>query len=100
MTGPTVNQACATSARVLQLAASEVEQERESATCCLVVTADRCSNGPTLVYPSAQSPGGTNITEAWVLDNFGNDPYAQNAMIDTAEKVASHYLTPPMAMPA
>ncbi len=87
--GPTVSQACATGARVLQMAASEVAQG--SATCALAVTADRCSNGATLVYPNPTGPGGTNTTEAWVLDNFSNDPYALNAMIDTAENVAMRY---------
>ena len=87
--GPTVSQACATSARVLQMATDEIEQE--SADCALVVTADRCSNGATLVYPSPTGPGGTNFTEAWVLDNFNNDPFAKNAMIDTAENVAMRY---------
>jgi acetyl-CoA acetyltransferase family protein len=87
--GPTVSQACATGARVLQMAADEIEQG--SATCALVVTADRCSNGATLVYPNPTGPGATNITEAWVLDNFNNDPFAMNAMIDTAENVAMRY---------
>jgi acetyl-CoA acetyltransferase len=87
--GPTVSQACATGARVLQMAADEIEQR--SATCTLVVTADRCSNGATLVYPNPTGPGATNITEAWVLDNFNNDPFAMNAMIDTAENVAMRY---------
>jgi acetyl-CoA acetyltransferase len=87
--GPTVSQACATSARVLQMAAGEVEQG--SAACALAVTTDRCSNGATLVYPNPTGPGGTNLTEAWVLDNFNNDPFAMNAMIDTAENVAMRY---------
>ncbi len=89
VTGPTVSQACATSARVLQMAADEVGQG--SATCALAVTTDRCSNGATLVYPNPTGPGGTNLTEAWVLDNFNNDPFAMNAMIDTAENVAMRY---------
>jgi len=87
--GPTVSQACATSVRVLQMAADEVGQG--SADCALTVTADRCSNGATLVYPNPTGPGGTNLTEAWVLDNFSNDPFAMNAMIDTAENVAMRY---------
>jgi hypothetical protein len=49
------------------------------------------SNGATLVYPNPTGPGATNITEAWVLDNFNNDPFAMNAMIDTAENVATRY---------
>jgi len=89
VTGPTVSQACATSVRVLQMAADEVVQG--SAACALTVTADRCSNGATLVYPNPTGPGGTSLTEAWVLDNFSNDPYAKNAMIDTAENVAMRY---------
>ena len=87
--GPTVSQACATSVRVLQMAADEVGQG--SAACALTVTTDRCSNGATLVYPNPTGPGGTNFTEAWVLDNFNNDPFAMNAMIDTAENVAMRY---------
>ena len=89
VTGPTVSQACSTSARALQMAASEIGQG--SAACALVVTADRCSNGATLVYPNPTGPGGTNITEAWVLDNFSKDPFALNAMVDTAENVAMRY---------
>lgn len=87
--GPAVSQACATSVRALQMAANEIENG--SATCALTLTADRCSNGPTLVYPNPSGPGGTSITEAWVLDNFTNDPFARNAMIDTAENVAMRY---------
>ena len=87
--GPTVSQACATSARTLQMAAAEIDHR--SASCSLVVTADRCSNGATLVYPNPRGPGGTNIAEAWVLDNFNKDPYALNAMIDTAETAATRY---------
>lgn len=65
--GPTVNQACATSARVLQMAAQEVGGE--SAACALVVAADKCSNGPHLYYPQPGGPGGTGSHEDWVLDN-------------------------------
>ncbi len=84
--GPTVQQACATSARALQMAAAEVALG--SAKCALVVTADRCSNGPIVHYPDPTAPGGNGHTEKWVMDNFGHDPYARNAMIDTAENVA------------
>jgi acetyl-CoA acetyltransferase family protein len=87
--GPTVQQACATSARVLQQAAQEIAQG--SAQCALVVTADRCSNGPIVYYPDPTAPGGTGHTERWVLDNFSHDPYARNAMIDTAENVARRF---------
>jgi acetyl-CoA acetyltransferase len=33
-------------------------------------------------------PGGTGDKEDWVMDNFGFDPHARNAMIDTAENMA------------
>ncbi|MFO1350881.1 MAG: thiolase family protein [Gammaproteobacteria bacterium] len=87
--GPTVQQACATSARVLQMAAQEVASG--SAACVLAITADRCSNGPIVYYPDATATGGSGMTERWVLDNFGHDPHARNAMIDTAENVATRY---------
>jgi acetyl-CoA acetyltransferase len=84
-----VQQACATSARVLQMAADEIAGE--TSTCVLAVTADRLSNGAILYYPDHTAPGGTGITERWVLDNFDHDPYAGNAMVDTAENVARRY---------
>jgi acetyl-CoA acetyltransferase family protein len=85
--GPTVQQACATSARALQMAAAEVAQG--SAGCALIVCADRMSNGPVVYYPDATAPGGNGLTEKWTLDNFGHDPYARNAMIDTAENASA-----------
>ena len=85
--GPTVQQACATSARALQMAAAEVGQG--SAGCALIVCADRMSNGPVVYYPDASAPGGNGVTERWTLDNFGHDPYAKNAMIDTAENASA-----------
>jgi acetyl-CoA acetyltransferase family protein len=87
--GPTVQQACATSARGLQMAAGEVADG--SAQCALLVMTDRCSNGPIVYYPDPTAPGGTGHTERWVLDNFAHDPHAKNAMIDTAENVAAKF---------
>jgi acetyl-CoA acetyltransferase family protein len=89
VTGPTVQQACATSARAMQMAAQEIGAG--TATCSLVITADRMSNGPVVYYPDPTAPGGQGITESWTLDNFANDPHANNAMIDTAENVARRY---------
>ena len=86
MTGPMVAQACATGAKTVALAAQSLDTGLNE--CVLSVCTDRCSNGPHLVYPSPQSPGGTVEAESWVLDNFGKDPFARNAMIDTAENVA------------
>ena len=87
ITGPMIGQACATGARTLASAASEVETS-STIRVALAVTCDRCSNGPQIIYPNPSGPGGTGDTEAWVWDNFGFDPYARNPMIQTAENVA------------
>jgi len=87
ISGPTINQACATSARVVGSAAFEVETDKDR--CILAITCDRTSNGPHLYYPNPSGPGGKGETEDWVWDNFNCDPYANNAMIETAENVAS-----------
>jgi len=86
ISGPTVNQACATSARVIGDCSYEVETDEER--CILAITCDRTSNGPHLYYPNPSGPGGTGTAEDWVMDNFNFDPYAGNAMIETAENVA------------
>ena len=86
ITGPTISQACATSARCVNAASEQVELN-ESET-VLVITCDRSSNGPHLYYPNPMGVGGTGDKEDWVWDNFGYDPYAKNAMIETAENVA------------
>jgi len=86
ITGPILSQACATSARVLGSSAFEVEQGVNNT--ILAVTLDRCSNGPHIYYPNPLGPGGKGDTEDWVWDNFNYDPYAKNAMVQTAENVA------------
>ncbi len=86
VTGPTISQACATSAKCLAYAASQIELGQRNA--ILVVTCDRTSNGPHIYYPNPMGVGGTGEKEDWVWDNFGYDPYAKNAMIETAENVA------------
>jgi len=86
ITGPIISEACATGARVLATAAFEVESEENRV--ILAITGDRCSNGPHLYYPNPLGPGGTGDKEDWVWDNFAFDPYAKNAMIETAENVA------------
>ena len=85
-TGTIVSQACATGARVLATAGSEIETTGDHV--MLALTADRCSNGPHIYYPNPAGPGGTGAKEDWVMDNFGRDPWAGNAMIQTAENVA------------
>ena len=87
--GPTVNQACATSARCLALADREIQAG--DATVALVACADRVSNGPDLYYPNPRGPGGAGERENWVLDNFAADPLTGQAMVVTAENVAHKY---------
>jgi len=86
VTGPMIGQACATSARCVGVACQEIEVG-DSET-ILVVTCDRTSNGPHIYYPNPMGTGGTGDKEDWVWDNFGYDPWARNAMIETAENVA------------
>ena len=86
ITGPILSQACATGARVMTSSAMEVETGTMSAV--LGVTLDRCSNGPHIYYPNPLGPGGKGDSEDWVWDNFNFDPYAKNAMLQTAENVA------------
>jgi acetyl-CoA acetyltransferase len=88
ITGPTINQACATSARVIGGASFEVESGDGANRSILCITADRTSNGPHVIYPNPIGPGGKPDAEDWVWDNFNHDPYARNAMLETAENVA------------
>lgn len=89
ITGPMIGQACATSAKCVETAALEIECGESRL--ALAVTADRCSNGPHLYFPNPLGSGGTGEKEDWVLDNFGNDPFARNAMIETAENCAREH---------
>ena len=86
VTGPIISQACATSAKCVSFAAEELELG--NCETILVVACDRTSNGPHVYYPNPLGVGGTGDKEDWVWDNFGFDPYAKNAMIETAENVA------------
>jgi acetyl-CoA acetyltransferase len=86
VTGPMIGQACATSVACVQAAAAAVDAG-EGLT--LVVTTDRTSNGPHVVYPAPAAPGGTVQAESWVIDNFNRDPWAGRPMIGTAEHVAA-----------
>jgi acetyl-CoA acetyltransferase family protein len=87
ITGPMIGQACATSAKCVAHASEGVELGNNETV--LVVTCDRTSNGPHIYYPNPLGVGGTGDKEDWVWDNFGYDPYAKNAMIETAENVAA-----------
>lgn len=86
ISGPTVSQACATSATCIYTAASNVEVGAYQNV--LVATTDRCSNGPHTVWPNPQGPGAEVISENWMMDNFNRDPYGGVAMVQTAENVA------------
>lgn len=87
VTGPTIAQACATSARMLAAAALEVEAGTSE--CVLAVACDRTSNGPHVYYPNPKGTGGMGEAEDPVWDNFNLDPHAGGAMLDTAENVAA-----------
>ena len=86
LTGPTVAQACATSARAIATAAADVELGLRQSV--LAVTCDRTSNGPHVYWPQPGAPGGTGLSVDWVPDAFDKDPWAKNKMIETAERVA------------
>ncbi len=85
ITGPTVSQACATSVAALHAAASSVALRGGTE---LVVTTDRTSNGPTIVYPSPAAAGGAPKVEDFVQSNFARDPWAGTSMLTAAETVA------------
>ena len=85
ITGAMISQACATSAASIAHAAMQIDAGGAAAT--VVVTADKCSNGPHLYHPNPMGPGGKGDGEDWVWDNFSFDPWAKNSMIQTAENV-------------
>lgn len=86
LAGPTVNQACATGARLIATAMGEFAVS--GARTALVVSGDRTSNGAHVYYPAPASVGGTGRSEDIVLESFGRDPFAKCAMVDTADNVA------------
>lgn len=85
VTGPMIAQACATGVAALHAAAATVHG---SGGVELVVTTDRTSNGPSLVYPTSSSVGGSPSVENVVQENFARDPWAGTSMLDAAEIVA------------
>jgi acetyl-CoA C-acetyltransferase len=86
VTGPMLAQACATSAVCVEAAAASIEAGDDDVT--LVLTTDRTSNGPLVLYPSPSATDGAPRTEHWVLDNFQRDPNTGQSMLQTAENVA------------
>lgn len=84
--GVLLMQACSTSTTCLYQAALGVENGYYNNVYCLM--ADRCSNGAHTVWPNPMGPGGEVESENWMMDNFNRDPWAGNAMIQTAENVS------------
>ncbi|MGH3086537.1 MAG: thiolase family protein [Rubrobacteraceae bacterium] len=87
VTGPMISQACATSVACIHSAAATTEGDDSEIT--LVLTTDRTSNGPQVIYPKPSAPGGSPEIENWVQDSFARDPWAGEAMFTTGELVAS-----------
>lgn len=85
--GPAIAQACATAVACLAHAAAA--SQLGGGQTQLVVTADRTSNGPLLVYPRSASMGGAPSTTNWVLDSFAADPWTSESMLYTAEGTAA-----------
>lgn len=84
--GPMISQACATSVAALREAAQSVGSGTVQMT--LAVLTDRTSNSPLLVYPRPSGPGGSPMTENWLLESFARDPGTGKSMLATADAVA------------
>ncbi len=84
--GALLMQACSTSTTCIYQAALGVDAGYYKNAYCLMV--DRCSNGAHTVWPNPMGPGGEVESENWMMDNFNKDPWAGNAMIQTAENVS------------
>ncbi len=87
--GVTLSQACTTSTTCIFQASMAVENGLFDAGFCLMT--DRASNGPHTVWPNPKGPGGEVESENWMMDNFNKDPWAGQAMIQTAENVAKEH---------
>lgn len=87
--GVLITQACSTSAFSLYQAGMGIETGMFGNSWCLL--ADRCSNGPHAVWPNPNGPGGKPVAEDWFMDNVQKDPWAGQAMIQTAENVSKEY---------
>ena len=85
ISGPRVAQACATSTVSLNYAASSIETG--SNTSILVVTADRTSNGPNILWPNPSGPGGKPDFESWMVDGFNFEPTGDTGPLGTANNV-------------
>jgi acetyl-CoA C-acetyltransferase len=86
VSGPMISQACATSVACLAAAAGAVET---GAGLQLLVTTDRTSNSPQVIYPSPSGMGGVPVATNWLLDAFARDPWAGTSMLAAGEAVAA-----------
>nr|ALC74398.1 3-oxoacyl-CoA thiolase [Streptomyces sp. CNQ431] len=86
VSGPMLNQACATSVAALHQAAAAVGTGVGPQ---LIVTTDRTSNGPDLSWPSPAGSEQGPVRENWVRDSFSRDPVTGQSMLTTAEAVAA-----------
>lgn len=84
--GMTLSQACTTSTTCIYQAGVGIETGLYKMPYCLMT--DKCSNGAHTIWPNPLGPGGEVISENWNMDNFGSDPSAGYAMIQTAENVS------------
>ncbi len=89
ISGPRIAQACATSTVCLHYAASCIEVG--GSINVLVVTADRTSNCPNILWPNPSGPGGKPHFESWMIDGFNLDPIAETGPLGTANNVAKKH---------
>lgn len=82
--GPMVAQACATSVAAVHVGAQTIESDENRRN--LVVSTDRTSNSPFILYPSAVGMGGAPTAENWVTDNFIEDPWSRMSAVQMAER--------------
>ena len=82
ISGPRMAQACATSTVSVNYAANSIEAGANEI--LLVATTDRMSNGPNILWPNSNGPGGKPDFESWVIDGFGWDPAAETFPDDPA----------------
>jgi len=87
--GHMLTQVCATGARVLFNGAAEVQLGVSKQ--ALILSGDRCSNGPHIYYPAPKGPGGYGQSEDQVTYNMMNDAIGGHSMLKTAENVAAKY---------
>lgn len=89
ISGPRISQACASSTVSVNYAAGNVELGHQENV--LIAACDRASNGPNILWPAPDGPGGKPVFESWMIDGFNWDPTADTNPTGTAENVAKEY---------